>query len=131
MFVFRTRYFLFALLLFVVEVLIALYLHDPFVRPYVGDYLVVILLYCAVRSLFRVGVRPAAIAVLLFAYLIETLQYFRLVHHLGMEDNALARTVIGIGFEWADMLAYTLGFTTILIGEGVFPSERKSKPLDE
>jgi hypothetical protein len=130
MFVFRPRYFLLAFLLFVVEVLIALYMRDPFVRPYVGDYLVVILLYCALRSLIRIHAWPAAIGVLLFAYLIEALQYFRLVHRLGLEDHSLARTVIGIGFEWADMLAYTLGFATIVIGERL-SFGRKPKPTNE
>ena len=129
MFTFRIHYFLLALLLFLVEVGIALLLHDPFVRPYVGDYLVVILMYSALRSVVRIGVRPAAIGVLLFAYFIETLQYFRVVHHLGLDHNALARTVIGIGFEWADMLAYTLGFITILIAERFFHSARKPKPV--
>ena len=36
-------------LLVITEVLIALYVHDDFVRPYVGDVLVVIAVYCAVR----------------------------------------------------------------------------------
>ncbi len=117
MFIFRKHYFLLALLLFTVEVLIALYLNDPFVRPYVGDYLVVIFLYCALRSVVNLRVLPAAIGVLLFAYLVETLQYFHIVDRLGLSNNKLARTVIGIGFEWTDILAYTLGFATILLTE--------------
>lgn len=114
MFVFSLRYFLLALLFFIIEVLIALYVKDNFVRPYVGDYLVVMLIYCAVRTFIKANPVKVAVGVLLFAYLIETLQYFRIVDRLGLAGNTLAKTVIGYGFEWADMLAYTLGVVTIV-----------------
>lgn len=111
---FQKTYFLLALLLFVTEVLIALYVHDGFVRPYVGDFLVAMLLYCGVRSFFNLPVKTTAIAVLLFAYAIETAQYLQLVQRLGLEQNKVARTVIGSSFEWSDMLAYTLGILVVI-----------------
>lgn len=113
MFRFAPRYFLAALLLFVVEVLIALYLHDPFIRPYAGDYLVVLLLYAALRSVLRIDARKAIVAVLLFAYAIEVGQYFHLVYRLGLGHSRLARVVLGTGFSWIDLLAYTLGAATL------------------
>lgn len=58
-----------------------------------------------------------AAAVLLFAYGIELLQYCNIVTRLGLEQNQLARTVIGTGFEWWDILAYTLGIITVVIVE--------------
>lgn len=117
MLTFDRKFFFLALALFIIEVLIALYVRDAFVRPYVGDYLVVMLMYCAVRTFFKVPVVKTAIGVLLFSYLIEVLQYFRIVDRLGLQDNTVARTVIGYGFEWMDMLAYTLGVLTIIILE--------------
>jgi hypothetical protein len=114
---FRKNYFLLFVLLFIVEVLIALYLHDRIIRPYIGDYLVVIMLYCFVRAFIKTSVLPAALAVLLFAYLIEVLQYFQIVSLLGLENNRVAKTVIGYQFEWIDMLAYTLGIITVLLLE--------------
>lgn len=69
----------------------------------------VILLYCFLRSFTRLSITTAILAALLFAYLVEGLQYLRIVDRLGLRFNTLARTVIGIGFEWKDMLAYTLG----------------------
>lgn len=119
MFTFSLRYFLLALLFFIIEVLIALYVKDNFVRPYVGDYLVVMLIYCSVRTFIKASPVKTALAVLLFSYFIETLQYFRIVDRLGLAGNTLAKTVIGYGFEWADMLAYTLGVLTILVAEGL------------
>ena len=117
MLTFSFRYFLFALILFLVEVFIALYVHDGFVRPYVGDYLVVMLIYCAVRTFVKISPVKLAIGVLLFSYVIEVLQFFNIVDRLGLSDNKLAKTVIGYGFEWIDLLAYTLGIVTVLILE--------------
>ena len=73
---FNPRYFLFTLILFVVEVLIAIYAHDPIIRPYVGDVLVVMLIYCFIKSFFKTPVVSTAIGVLIFSYVIEVLQYF-------------------------------------------------------
>ncbi len=112
---FSIPYFLLTILLFTIEILIAKYLHDRIIRPYVGDVLVVMLIYCFVRSFFRFPVLPTAIATLLFAFLIETLQYFNIVHLLGLEKYYLARVVIGTSFEWIDLIAYTIG-TLIILG---------------
>ncbi|MGB8192563.1 MAG: DUF2809 domain-containing protein [Chitinophagaceae bacterium] len=117
MLTFNKKYFVFAIIFFVTEVLIALYVNDAIIRPYVGDYLVVMLIYCAVKTFIRVSPLKVAIGVLLFAYLIEVLQYFHIVDILGLQNNTIARTVIGYGFNWIDMLAYTLGVITIVILE--------------
>ena len=117
MFRFDKTYFLFALVLFIIEICIAVFVRDSFVRPYVGDYLVVILIYCAVRTVLNAPVINVAIAVLLFSFAIETLQYFHLVNRLGLQNNIVARTVIGYGFEWLDLVAYSLGIITVLVWE--------------
>ena len=117
---FNQKYFILSLLLFITEVLIALFVRDSFIRPYFGDFLVVILLYCMVRSFWDFPVSLIVLSVLAFAYLLETLQYFRLVEQLGLQDSVLARTVIGTGFAWEDMVAYTLGGVAIWWGEKQF-----------
>ena len=117
MLTFRLPYFILAVLLFATEVLIALFVDDRFVRPYVGDFLVVILMYCFFRSFLKTSVLSLALAVLLFAYAIETAQYFRLVNRLGLANNKVMRTVIGSSFEWGDMVAYTLGILAVVIVE--------------
>jgi hypothetical protein len=116
-FTFRLTFFLLAAILFIIEILIALYVRDRFIRPYLGDFLVVIMLYCGVRSFVNASPLKIALAVLLFACTIEAFQYFHFVDRLGLSGNRLARTVIGYGFEWLDMLAYTLGIITVLILE--------------
>jgi len=43
---FHLKYFIATVLLFFVEAVIARYMHDSFIRPFGGDFLVVILMYC-------------------------------------------------------------------------------------
>ena len=115
MFKFQLKYFILAAILFLVEVLIALFVHDNFIRPFVGDVLVVILIYCFIKSFLNSPVVITAIAVLLFAYLIEVLQYFKIVNILGLQNSNLARIIIGTSFEWTDILAYTLGIGLVIL----------------
>jgi hypothetical protein len=60
---------------------------------------------------------PLAIAVLLFAFFIEVLQYFNLVNLLGLGGSTIARIVLGSSFEWIDLIAYTAGVIAILFVE--------------
>lgn len=117
MLTFNKRYFALTILLFVVEVLIALFVRDRFVRPYVGDVLVVMLIYCFVKTFMNLPITSVAIFVLAFAFTIEFFQYIHIVEKLGLEKSALARTVIGTSFAWADIVAYIAGFVLIVITE--------------
>ncbi len=47
---FNWYYFVLTILLLGLEIIIALFAHDSIIRPYIGDLLVVILLYCFVKS---------------------------------------------------------------------------------
>src|SRR5574344_1782686 len=69
---FSRRHALLALLLFGIELLIGTLLDDGFIRPFVGDVLVVMLIYCLIRTWIRLPAIPLASAVLLFATLVET-----------------------------------------------------------
>jgi hypothetical protein len=117
MLTFNLKYFLLAIIFFITEVFIALFVRDGFIRPYVGDYLVVMLIYCAVKTFVKAAPLKTAAGVLIFSYVIEVLQYLDIVERPGLSGNAIAKTVIGYGFEWWDILAYTLGVITILIME--------------
>nr|WKN38239.1 DUF2809 domain-containing protein [Tunicatimonas sp. TK19036] len=114
---FSLKFFLLTLLFFMVEVLIALFVRDRFIRPYGGDYLVVFLVYCAVSTFLKAPPWKIALGVLLFSYAVEALQYVNFIGWIGLSDNQLAKTVLGYGFEWLDLLAYTCGIATILILE--------------
>jgi len=111
--VFKKNYFILAVLLFAVEVFIALYIKDRIIRPYGGDLLVVILIYYFLRSFWNQRPEVIAIAVLLFSFTIEILQYFKLVELLGLSEYPLARVVIGTSFHWLDLVAYAIGVALV------------------
>ena len=120
----RMNYLIIALVIFVMEILIAMYVHDDFVRPWGGDVLVVVLLYCLVRGVTRLNVPAAASAVLLFSWFMEVLQYFQIVRVLGLEGHAVARTIIGTTFSWSDIVAYTLGIVFVVVAEALAGKKR-------
>ena len=100
--------------MFVTEVYIGMFVKDDFVRPYMGDFLVVILIYAFVRTFFKYPIVNVAVGVLLFSFFVEILQYFNIVDVLSLGSNRLARTIIGTAFVWEDFIAYTLGVLTTL-----------------
>lgn len=116
---FHLTYFLLTLLLVGVEVFIGACMHDAVIRPYGGDVLIVVLLYCLVRSFWDLPVVPLSLGVLVFSYLVETGQYFHLADHLGFTKPSLMRTLIGTYFTWVDLLSYTLGIGLVLAAEGL------------
>ncbi|MGZ9735678.1 ribosomal maturation YjgA family protein [Flavobacterium sp. GNP002] len=120
MFQFNRNYFILTILLFLIETAIALYLHDNFIRPYFGDFLVVILLYCFVKSFVNVSVWVAACLVLLFSFAIEIAQYFNMVEKLGLQHYKVAKVVLGNSFAWMDLLAYILGILTVISIEKIY-----------
>ena len=108
-----------AVLLLAAEVIIALFVHDDFIRPYFGDVLVVILLYCVVRVIAprRPVWLPAAIFV--FAALVEFSQMIPLVSLLGLDKSAFMRTVMGTSFAWLDIVCYAVGCVLTGVSEFV------------
>lgn len=121
---FSLPYLLLAVFIFVVEVLIALYVHDNLIRPYFGDVLVVVLIYCFVRSFIQAPVVPVALGVLLFSYLVEMLQYFKVVKLLGLEHSRAANIIIGNYFTWGDIICYTIGIACTILIEKLIASKR-------
>lgn len=107
----QKRFFNFILFMIflVIEVLIALYVHDDFVRPYLGDVLVVVVLYFFVRIWIPEKYRWLAGAIFVFAAAVEVLQYFRLVEILGVENNVFLRTILGSTFDFKDIVCYGAG----------------------
>jgi Protein of unknown function (DUF2809) len=58
-----------------------------------------------------------AVLVLLFAFVVETAQYFNFVTFLGLQHSKLARVVIGNSFAVEDLITYLCGFLFILLIE--------------
>ena len=100
--------------LFIILALIALYVRDQFIRPFVGDALVVVWMYLFFKSFLDVNDYKLATAVLLFAWIIEVAQYFELVKVLGLQDITAAHIIIGSTFDYLDLVAYFTGWLLII-----------------
>jgi hypothetical protein len=96
------------IILLIAEIYIALFIHDNIVRPFVGDALVVGVIYFFIRSFIR-KLRFLSVYVFLFACLIEVGQYFNLVSLLHMENFKIARIIIGSTFDFNDIFCYLIG----------------------
>jgi Protein of unknown function (DUF2809) len=114
MFTFNKKYLYFTLILFVVEVFIAVFVKDNFVRPFIGDVLVVILIYCFIRAFWSIHSSIVALSVFVFSCIIEVLQYFNFVTHLGLQNNEILAVALGSTFDWKDIIAYAIGTVIIL-----------------
>ncbi|MFC5875155.1 Protein of unknown function [Chryseobacterium arachidis] len=108
---FNLQYFLLTILIFLVEVLIATQLKDIFfVRAYLGDVIVVILIYTFIKSFFRIKNNEKLIlGILIFSFLVEFAQYFNIAEKLGFREGSLMYIVIGNSFSWIDILCYAVG----------------------
>jgi len=95
--------------LFLIELTIALFIKDSVVRPFIGDILVIMLIYFFMQTFFSCNTLRTIIGVLVFSYLVEFGQYFHLVKLLHLQDVAVANIVIGSTYDAMDLVAYTIG----------------------
>lgn len=111
----KLPYLIISLLLLIVEITIALYSKNEFIRAVFGDYLAVILLFYLLATFLRISLYKIAFLSLLISYLIEGLQFIHVLELLGLENHTVLKIVFGTSFSWMDMLAYTLGALTVVL----------------
>lgn len=107
---FSLKYLLLTIFIFLVEVLIATALKDQFfIRAYLGDVIVVMLLYTFVKSFLIINDRKLILGILAFSCLVELAQFFNLAERLGFRPGSVMYIVIGNSFSWIDILCYGAG----------------------
>lgn len=107
---FNLKYFLIAIAIFLTEILIATKLKDIFfVRAYLGDVFVVMLMYYFIKSFISFEPVKLITGIFIFSCLIEILQYFHFGELLGFKDNRIMMIVLGNSFSWIDILCYFAG----------------------
>ena len=114
----RLVFGLISILLLGIEILIGLFAHG-WVRIYLGDVLVVILLYAAVRTVIPNRKIPWFMipsVILVFSFAVESLQLWGFCDRLGI-TNKLLRTIIGTGFSITDLACYLAGLIPCYISE--------------
>lgn len=105
-------------LLLAVEVLIALFVHDDFVRPYVGDMIVTVVVWSFLRIIFPDRFKLMSLYVMIFAILVEVGQYFHYTELLGITNPVLV-TMMGTSFAWADIACYAVGCVIAAVADTV------------
>ena len=113
----RIIYALLTMALLAVEVLIALFCHDNFIRPYIGDVLVVVVIYTFLRIFIPTGVRMLPLYIFLFATCVEVLQFFQVVKLIGLENNTFFRILIGSVADIKDVICYLAGCVILGVWE--------------
>jgi len=109
-FKFSLKYFLLTLLIFFIEVLIATKLKNSFfIRAYLGDIIVVILVFTFVKSFVKINDQKLILGTFLFSCLVEFAQFFNVAEKLGFQPGSVMYIVIGNSFSWIDILCYAVG----------------------
>lgn len=110
------NYFISFIILFFIEVTIAYFHFNAFIRGFFGDMLVVLLLYSFLKIFIKNNVVKTAVSVLAFAFFVELMQFFKLAETLNIHSKILL-TIMGSVFDVWDLLAYFIGFLIILLVE--------------
>ena len=79
-----------------------------FLRATFGDFVVVLFLYTAARTVLPTKLRILPLLVFLFALTVELLQAVDVVALLGI-TNETVQIAVGSVFDWGDIVAYGMG----------------------
>ncbi len=124
MLTFKPKPFIIFTALFLIEVVIAIFVHDAIIRPFFGDFLAVICLYFLLKTFLKLQNLTLAFISIMLAYTIELLQYFDFLALSGLQKYKIISIVLGSSFDWGDILAYTLGILVLVFLERKNTSNR-------
>ena len=124
----RWIYLLTFVVILILEILIALYVNDRFIRPYGGDILVVILLGCLYRSIRPRGSLRLSAGIFILAVIVEIAQYFNFVELIGLGEIEFFRILMGTSFAWADIWSYAAGCAMFLGMDWLMQRKRGAQP---
>lgn len=124
----RIIYGIISILLLCVEIIIGLYAHG-WIRNYIGDLLVVILIYTIIRTVSPY--RPSKwyilpTAVLIFSFAVEFIQLWGFCDRFGI-TNRFLRILIGTGFSVIDLVSYTIGVIPCYVLDFINCKYRRNK----
>lgn len=124
---FSRTYLISTLVILGTEILIALFVRDHFIRPYFGDTLALILVYCTIKIVVPAKKLEITGVALLFAFSIEILQATHFLAFIGLDQNRIAQIILGNSFSWGDMIAYLCGAILIVIFDYLIPKQCTAK----
>lgn len=107
------RHLIFFLLLLVTEIAIALFQFHKYIRGFVGDVLVIPLLFYFLRLFVKWRSLYLALTVLGTAVIIEFSQLTDVLKYVQLNSTIL-KIVLGTTFDYKDLFAYLTGFLLVL-----------------
>jgi len=110
------HYLMVFILLLLVEISIAYFHFHDFVRGFLGDVLVIPLLYVLGRLCTHYSGKKVLTGVLVFAFFIELVQLFPIAELIPINNN-IFQIIIGNTFDGWDLVAYWLGIIPVLLIE--------------
>ncbi|MBU5488076.1 DUF2809 domain-containing protein [Clostridium sp. MSJ-8] len=111
----RIKYLIIFIIIFMVEVFIGAYSHSGIIRNYVGDILVIPIMYFFIRIIYPKRIRKLPYILFLFAVIVEILQYMKINNILGIEGSSLLGILLGSTGDIKDILCYFIGTIIIII----------------
>lgn len=103
---------------------------NSFIPLWAGDFLYAVMIYCLVRIFFPL--KKAFLIVLfslLICYGIEFLQLYQAEWIIELRKTLFGRYVLGQGFLWSDILAYTFGIAFAFIIEKIILNRFNQKSV--
>lgn len=110
----RLPYLIGFMVLLGVEIIIGAFVRDDFVRPYVGDMLVTVLLCCLGRIVFPDRFPWLPTAVFLFAVAVECAQLIE----IPVLEGTVWSIMLGSTFDIADIMCYGIGCAAFAVVDG-------------
>ncbi len=99
-----------------------------YINTYLSDALWAVMIYLFAALLLK-DRKPSLIALLslLFCYLIEISQLYHAPWIDAIRNTRLGGLVLGFGFLWTDIIAYTMGIGVMLAIESVYFGSKEKK----
>ncbi len=113
----KEKYLAIVVCIFVLELIISIFIHDQFIRPFFGDFLATILLFYCFKMLYDGQNWLLAWLCLGISFALEWAQYWQVLRLLGLEKVKILAIVLGNSFAYEDLVAYTLGILVALTYE--------------
>ncbi|RZK81993.1 MAG: DUF2809 domain-containing protein [Pedobacter sp.] len=96
----------------------------------VGDVLWAVMMFLIIRFIFiNSELKTIALLALVICYFIELSQLYQAPWINNIRENTLGALVLGRGFLWTDLIAYTLGISLSLWVANIFKSDGKQKDV--
>lgn len=113
------KYMISFIILLLVEVFIGAFINDKIIRPYVGDILVVVVIYTFIKIFIKKEVKMLPVYIFIFAVMVEVMQYYNIVELLNLQHNKLMSIIIGSTFDMKDIFCYFIGAILLIIWESI------------